>query len=348
MGRLPDNRRWLVLAVSVFVTHAAVSYFCADSFALMSFANGTQTILQFLIAVLALRNAICTRGQVRAFWVVMTLGFTAWLTSQVMWSYFEIVLRQPVPEPFSGDVVLFLHVVPFMAALVLRPHRTGEARRLHLATFDFFLLLLWWMFLYVFVVIPWQLYYDRSQYSVSFNLLYIAENVVWLTGLGILWNRTPNQWRFVYANLFIAGGLYLIASQFINAAILAGNYHTGSLYDLPLVASMLWFIGVNASAGKMGAAHGPPSSTEASDVDVYVSRMAMAAMMSLPVLAAWAAFVSKTPIDIGHFRLAASLVSMVVMGSVVFIKQIMLDRERMRLLAASHESYGNLKRLQAR
>lgn len=347
MGRFPANPRWFAVAVCVFVTHALVSSLASDSFALTSFADITQTILQFVIAALALRNAIRSRGQQRAFWVLMTLGFTAWFASQVMWSFYEIALRQPVPEPFSGDVVLFLHVVPFMAALVFRPHRAGEVRRVHLPTVDFFLLFLWWMFLYVFTVIPWQLYYDRSQYSVSFNLLYIAENMVWLIGLCLLWKRTHNEWRFVYANLFIAGALYLMASQFINAAILAGNYYTGSLYDLPLVASMLWFIRVNVGAEKFADQTPKLAMSETSEVDAYVSRAAMLAILSLPLLAAWTAFFTASPETIGRFRLAVSLSAMLLLALVVFAKQYLLDRERMRLLAASHESYGKLKRLQA-
>ena len=33
-----------------------------------------------------------------------------------------MILRTDVPDLFTGDVILFLHIVPLMAALALRPH----------------------------------------------------------------------------------------------------------------------------------------------------------------------------------------------------------------------------------
>jgi signal transduction histidine kinase len=347
MGMLADNKRWVVLAALVFAVHAAVSFFAPSGFALTYFADVVQTGLLFVIAALAFRNAVRSRGQVRAFWVLMTIGFGTWSVAQVMWAYFELVLKQPVPEPFMGDIVLFVHVVPLMAALVLRPHRTGEIRRLSLPTVDFLLLLLWWMFLYVFTVIPWQLFYDRAQYSISFNLLYTAENVALLIALGGLWLRSQNEWRPMYGHLFIGNALYLLSSQLINAAILGDKYYTGSLYDLPLVISMLWFIGVIAAAGKIGenAKRYDPNFTP--QVDALVSRMAMVAIISIPAIAAWSYFGSRTPSQICRFRLATSLGAMLLMAVVLFAKQIMLDRERMRVLAESNENYTKLKRLQA-
>ena len=55
----------------------------------------------------------------------MALGCGMWLCTQILWTYFEVFLRQEVPNPFVGDVVLFLHVVPMMAALVVQPHFSG-------------------------------------------------------------------------------------------------------------------------------------------------------------------------------------------------------------------------------
>ncbi len=341
-----DQKPWIAVGACVLVAHAFVSIFVPPGFWLTYFADITQTTLQFVIAAVAFWNILRTRGHVRAFWILMTIGFGAWFVSQVMWAFYEIVLKQPVPEPFSGDIVLFVHVVPIMAALVLRPHSPDGIRRFSLPSVDFVLLLVWWMFLYVFTVIPWQLFYDRSQYSVSFNLLYMTENVALMVGLGILWQHCRNAWRSVYRNLFIGCALYLLSSQLINAAILRDKYHTGSLYDVPLVAAMVWFIWVNASAGQAGSGSSRGEQSPAPQVDVLVSRLAMIAIISIPAIAAWSYFRSGAPAPISRFRLAISLAAMVLMALVLFGKQVMLDRERMKLLAASHDNYDKLKRLQ--
>jgi len=346
MGINSEQKRWLAIGACVFVAHALVSVFVPAGFGLTCFADVTQTTLLFVLTAVAFGNVLRTRGNVRAFWVLMTAGFAAWFVAQFMWSYYEIVLERPVPEPFSGDIILFLHVVPMMAALILRPHRSGEIRKLSLPSIDFVLLLFWWLFLYVFSVIPWQLFYDRGQYSVSFNLLYIAENVALMAGLGILSQHCNNECRRLYRNLFVGCALYLLSSQLINAAILTGKYHTGGLYDLPLVMSMLWFIAATVAAPSTRTASQPGNKEATPHVDALVSRMAMVAIISIPAIAAWSYFYSGAPSQICRFRLATSLAAMVLMSLVLFAKQIVLDRERMRLLAESHESYARLKRLQ--
>ncbi len=86
----------------------------------------------------------------------MGLGLGMWLASQVMWTYVEVYLRHEAPNPFVGDVILFLHIVPMMAAVALQPHVQQMIARYASGTLDFALLLTWWLFLYLFVVIPWQ------------------------------------------------------------------------------------------------------------------------------------------------------------------------------------------------
>ena len=56
----------------------------------------------------------------------MAAGFGLWVTNQLGWTLFEVVVCHPLPDPFFGDALLFLHVVPFMAAVTLRPHRTPQ------------------------------------------------------------------------------------------------------------------------------------------------------------------------------------------------------------------------------
>jgi len=73
----------------------------------------------------------------------------------------------------------------------------------------------------------------------------------------------------------------------------------------------------------------------------------MVAIFSLPLFAAWSVFDPSTPPDVSAFRLVVTLATMLVMGAMVFIKQHLLDRELLRLLRTSQESFENLRRVQA-
>ena len=56
----------------------------------------------------------------------------------------------------AADMILFLHIVPMMAALALRPHAPEDEYAARLRRLDFALMMVWWAYLYVLIVIPWQ------------------------------------------------------------------------------------------------------------------------------------------------------------------------------------------------
>src|SRR5499427_7902057 len=153
--------------------HIAVSVLVLRSFALTAFGDILQNVVLSVAAIAFLIKVKDTSGKTRLFWLLMGLGLATWLISQVMWTYFEVYLRHEAPNPFGGDVILFLHVVPMMAAIAIQPHQKQEDRALPARMLDFGLLLIWWLFLYLFVVIPWQYVQPSEQiYGRSFDLLY--------------------------------------------------------------------------------------------------------------------------------------------------------------------------------
>ncbi len=132
-----------------------------------------------------------------------------WLCAQLMWTYFEVFLRHEAPNPFVGDVILFLHVVPMMAAVAVQPHVRQDDRAIRVGTLDFLLLLTWWLFLYLFIVIPWQYVQPvESTYGTSFDALYVSEELVLGTALILVWRRSNGVWRSIYRQLF---GVTLLA-----------------------------------------------------------------------------------------------------------------------------------------
>ena len=77
------------------------------------------------------------------------------------------------------------------------------------------------------------------------------------------------------------------------------------------------------------------------------TRLGMAAIFSLPLFALWSLFDTGIPQRVRTFRLVLTLCGMLLMGTLVFFKQHLLDRELLRLLQASQESFENLRRVQA-
>jgi hypothetical protein len=251
-----SKRQWQVGGIAgLILIYAGVSLSVPNGFGLLAFGDISQFLLLFTAFLLMLRNAVSTRGQIRLFWGLMALGCLLWSISLSLWTLNEVILRQPLPDRFAGDVVLFIHVVPFMAAVALRPHLLEE-KKLYFSTLNFLMLLVWCVFLYAFVIFPDEyVVFNLSLYSPHYDLLYLVENLAFLMVLGILAWNARGAWKKIYWNLFVASGLYAVSSLALNAAIARGAYYTGSLYDIPFIASVCWMCGATLLAHELK----PPS-----------------------------------------------------------------------------------------
>lgn len=132
------RKNWLTPATLLLGLHTALSLLLRHGFLLTTFGDLTQCILLLLCTLAILPNATAGKGRTRLFWLLMAGGFGAWLTAQMLWSYFEVCLRREVPNPFVGDVVLFLQIVPLMAALALEPHMQRNESGSRFGSLDFF------------------------------------------------------------------------------------------------------------------------------------------------------------------------------------------------------------------
>jgi len=319
------------------------------------FGNLVQCVVPLFANAGLLLNAGTPHWRKNLFWMLIAMGCTLWMIGQFEWSYYELHLHRPVPEIDPGDIVFFLRGIPMMAALTLRPHlRRGEVH-VRFGYLDFVLLLSWWIFLYVFVVLPWMYAsVSMEQYSYSFILLQNTQNMIIVCGFGYLWLKSSGAWRLVYANLMAASALYLLASLTINVALEYHRYYTGSLYDLPLIASFLWL----ALAGAIGfqkrdeldAPSGNASDAESensSGESVVASRLSMAAVLSLPLFAIYTIRYSHEGPAVRDFRLMTILIAAIPLALLVFLRTYLAEADRTRLLSRSEQSVENLQRLQA-
>jgi signal transduction histidine kinase len=336
---------WVLAVTLLVLTQVTASLVLAPGFTLFTVSDIAQLLLLLCGFLALLPNALATHGRTRVFWSLLSAGMALWLVYQALWIYFEVYLRQDVPNPFVGDVVLFLHIVPMMAALAAQPHVEHDERTTPLGSLDFALLFVWWLYLYLFVVIPWQYAHtNETIYEHNLNLCYLAEKLVFLGVIAWLCWHSRASWRTVYAHLFGANLLYALSSFVANWAIEKKLYQSGSLYDVPLVVSIAWLTVIGALAYDLSPAQQP--ARHLATHGVWIARVGMMAIFSLPVFASWSVFHSTAPQDVKTFRLILTLVSMVVMGVMVFVRQHLLDRELVDLLEVSQQSYENLIRLQ--
>jgi len=341
--RKPD--KWSGIVFAVIGVHIFVSSLAPRSAGLTAFGDLTQCGLLFCATLWVVLNARTNYTKARVFWGLMALGCGMWLAAQVLWTYFEVFLRQVVPNPFVGDVVLFLHIVPMMAALAVQPHLERNEQSLRLISLDFLLLLTWWLYLYLFIVIPWQYVSpNEAAYGRSFDQLYACEQIVLIVGAGLVWRRSQGSWCRLYAQLFKAALLYSVGSILASVAIDFHRYYTGSIYDAPLVGAMAWFAAVGFMARRFSL-DGPTSQASSPEHSMWTARLAMLAVFSTPLMVAWAEFGGGAPPHLRSYRLVLTVVAMIFMGTLVFLKQHWMDRELLHLLHLSKENLSEMCKL---
>jgi signal transduction histidine kinase len=349
---------WIFLSLwlAAIAAYAAVSLLLpSGSPALSTFANLVQCVVPLVANAGLLLNAGTPHWRRNIFWMLLALSCTLWMIGQFEWTYYEVYLHKAVPVIYGGDIVFFLKGIPLMAALALQPHRSQGVLQRRFGYLDFVLLLTWWAFLYAFVVFPWMYAVpSESQYNYNYDLVTHIQNMVIVGGLGYLWLRSKGPWRLVYANLFGGATMYMLSSLTINVAISLNKYHTGSLYDLPLISSFLWFAFAGFIAYRNKAALDVPSAgedefdaTRPGSERTVASRLAMAAVISLPVFAIYTLRYANEAREIRDYRLMTTLIASVPLALIVFFRTHIADQDRLRLLAKSEQSIQNLQRLQA-
>lgn len=340
------SKLWLAGAAVLTTAFILAALTLPRSFGLTAFSDIAQCVLLLSGAAAFIPLARASQGRMRLFWSLITLGIGFWLAYQIFWTYYEVLLQQDVPDLCAWDIVLFLHMVPLMAAIALRPHVPRDEYAARVGRLDFTLLVVWWIYLYVLLVLPWQYVVpDIEAYNRNLNLAYNAEKIAYLTGLVTCWFMSRGPWKKLYAMLFGIGLCYSTSSTIANWALARKSYYSGSLYDIPLVVAMgcLTWIGLRTRVEKPNA----DTPGAAPTYGVWIARCSMIAVFSLPLFAGWAMVDAQVPPRIQAFRVTLTLCAGFSMGILVFVRQQMLDRELYRLLSYSRESFDNLKRLQA-
>jgi signal transduction histidine kinase len=340
------QKRWFVLAGGITLAFAVMSATVPRGPALTAIVDVAYLVFTLVVGGVMLANAWPAQGSNRRFWALMGSGCILWACNEAAWVYFEALRRTAFPDPSFMDVFLFLHPVPMIAAVGLRPHRSEGEQKFRAGTLDFLMLVVWWVFLYAFVVFPSQyVSVNVAEYDRNFGPLYLVESGVLVLVLGIAARRASAGWKMVYLNLMAASALYALGSQAVNLALVHGKYYTGSLYDVPLLGAVCWM-----AATSLTARDWPPEAAAPKADDKWGTltlRLAMLAILSLPVLGLWAYRWDSSPAPERAFRLFTVLAAMLVLGAFVFVRQYLQDQALIGLLEDSRRSFENEQRLQS-
>jgi hypothetical protein len=196
-----------------------------------------------------LLNAVTPDWRKRTFWMLLAFGCVLWMTGQILWTYVVVYQHRPVSDLFGGDIIFFLHTVPMIAALTMQPHKRSDDRNVFYDYVDFGLLLCWWLYVYVFAVIPWLMVATNPrQYIQAHEIVTALENLAFAGGAAVLATKTSGYWRKIYINLAGVGAIYTIGLVAVDFGIDRASYPMTELYNLPLLVSFLWLATVGIIA----------------------------------------------------------------------------------------------------
>ncbi len=354
----PRTIVWVVgICLFILAVYAGVSLSQPrGSQTLITFGDVVQCIVPLFANAGLLLNAGTPYWRRNFFWMLIALSCTLWMIGQFQWTYYEVYLHKPLPGLFPGDILFFLRGIPLMAALALQPHRKRGELHTRLGYLDFTLLLAWWTFIYVFFVLVW-IYATPSlpQYNHNFNLLTNIQNFVIVVGLIAFWLQSKGAWKTAYFHLLGASTLYMLSSLVIDVRNDIGDYYTGSLYDLPLIASFFWFALAGLIAyldrANLDAALAEDSFDSGDDlartVHGWPGRLAMAAVISLSFLALYSLHFDRGEQNVRDFRLMATMIAALPLAALIFARSHLAEADRARVLLRSEQALENLKRLQA-
>jgi len=307
-------------------------------------------VIQCLVPLFAntclLWNAASPYRRRNAFWMLLALGCAFWLAGHLVVTYEQLELHHEVQSPFPGDLLLFLHTVPWMAALALMPHARKMRETLRYGLLDLLLLATLWLYVYIFSAMPWKTVWPNAELFRLRDLqVYMLENFIVVVGFGIFAFRAKGNWRTIYLNIFGAMVTYNLGLVLAYALDNGGSSYPADLYDLPLMASFLWLATTGIIARRLSLEPNPLPSRIQRD-ERWPAQLAMLGVLAAPLLAIWTVFISQSPPVVQRFRLLVTLVTLVIGASLVFLRQHLVYQERTKLVQDLWESLENVKRLQ--
>jgi signal transduction histidine kinase len=343
------------LGLQLSIAVVGVSLLCAlalpKGYALAWIGDTMQSGLLAITLFLSLQNAFRSRGEARAFWMMLFLGAGLWLASQLVWCVYELRFRVPVPDSPVVDLLLFLKLVPLTAAACMDPQKSKDSRLRTFGLLDLSILILYSFYLFVFFVYAYRLLPGALDvYNSRFNVADAIGNLLLALVTCVAFFRERGPWRPVFRLYFFAAITYAIGSSMNDVTIDQGLYYTGSLFDLPLVAGMAGFVWMCLAARPLLAESDanlePPATTgTASRRFAFLSsHLAMLVTVSTPAIGLWLLTTHPGSKTLFNFRLDITLLTILLLTLLLSLKQDLLSASLVASLQSLSHTYSSIER----
>jgi signal transduction histidine kinase len=342
------SRPWLILFSTILLIAFFVALWGKPGYALSVFGDLAELGFLLVAAVFMIRNAFASQGATRIFWSFFALGIVLWIAGVLQWTQYELILRTPRPQTPFGDVLLFLKLVPLVAALAAEPHIELSRRFRILGFLDLSFLLVYWFYFYAIWVIPYRyVVHVEEIYSFHFDTIDSLGHLIFVAALGMVVLRAQGAWRTLYRLCFAAFALYALSSMIANVAIDEGKYYSGGPYDLPLltsVAGIAYFAVLGSKLPLRSAPSAPPPGHARSSRALILlpARIAMLATLSTPVIGFALLGSASVSYKIGHFRVLTTLLAMLILTLLLSLKQDLLSSDLICSLREASLAYTTL------
>jgi signal transduction histidine kinase len=352
----PHSRRALrfcgFLFAGLILLSLLPAVFLPRSYSLAMFGDVIQMVMVATAMVLAFQNFTQSQSRIRGFWFSIFLGSAMWVASLVLWSVYELWLRRPVPEIPIADMLLFVKLVPFTAAVVLEPDKSSDSRFRAFGSLDVAILMVYSLYLYTFFVYAYQLLPGGlAIYDFHFNVADAIGHQIFTLATAVALLRSRRSWRSLAWVYFLAAGSYGVASDISNVAIDLDRYYTGGLYDVPLAASSAAFICLGVLGRALLKDQAAAASLETRDahshghVTFLSSHLAMLVTLSTPVIGLWLLTHNSTAPELFGFRLKITLVTIFLLFLLLSAKEDLLTTSLVSSLQRLSENYSSIERL---
>jgi PAS domain S-box-containing protein len=222
----------ILQAAALISSERELSLACSSAVLLMVLVFGTS---------IAAQNATRSRHSIRLFWSLMASALGLWAINALLGMLYAMGLGRNVPALTFSAPIMFLHTIVLLAAMAAHPHERRLDHRPYPANLNFLLLLLFWVFLYIFLLVPGQYFNWNRSLIEWFSTLYFIENIALAVVAAILAVRVRSLWKVVYSSLFGASFLYACSSVAENVRVARGMYFSG-LFDLVTAGAACVFV----------------------------------------------------------------------------------------------------------
>jgi diguanylate cyclase (GGDEF)-like protein len=310
----------------LLLVQVLVSIFLTKSYRLTAITDWISLLFTVSAAAAFARNAFGATHRQRQVWILLASGYAVEVVGQVLSMYWDLLAKQ-TPAMTLGDAYFYLAWIIGIMGFALRPHVELTPQHQRLGTLDLLLLFLAGLYLYLFLVIPWQYLSPEPQsYNPSYKFLALAEDVVMLTVVVLGWRQSSGRWRKFYGLLTGIVFLDTVMEYVVDTLFASGVYVTGSWYDCATAIGLagMTFAALMAYRLEPVSERGDPESER---YWRWASRVAAPVILILPLLVAWSFLDQGLPGPVRRFRVLLSLAAAVVFAFVGIVKQGRLEKE---------------------